>query len=235
MQSKPDFGEHFAPPFPTLDEFVAVFKIAPNPVAAPVRPPLLALGGKKGAGKDSIAKLITIGYRYGRVALADALKDELCELYDIERWEFDTPIIKELHRPLMKKHGMMRREQDPAYWLKKAHLFSASNVVVTDCRMENERALVRSRGGVNIWIANDEAERVADSHATESASASDYDFVIVNDKTNCVTMMNSIKSVMQECGVGDPLVEGVEWYWADALTKIALASRESRAALRGRE
>lgn len=235
MQSKPDFGEHFAPQFPPFSKFVATDGITPAFPAALKRPPLLALGGKKGAGKDSIAKLITIGYGYERVALADALKDELSEIYDIERWEFDAPIIKELHRSLMKKHGMMRREQDPDYWLKKAHLFSASNVVVTDCRMENERALVRSRGGVTLWVHNADAERVADSHATESATASDYDFVIENDKTNCMVTMNSIKSVLHECGVGDPVVEGVEWHWADALTEIAKSSREARAILRGGE
>ena len=206
----------------------ATLKFAVTRPDAPKRPTLLALGGKKSAGKDSLAKLISIGYGYERIALADPLKDELSELYGIARWEFDAPVIKELHRPLMKQHGMMRRGEDPNYWLKKAHLYSLTDVVVTDCRMDNERELVRSRGGVTLWVRNADAERVADNHATESASASDYDFVIDNDKTNCVATMNSLKAVMQKCGVGDPLVEGVEWLWARALTEIAQSGRVSR-------
>ena len=150
----------------------------------PPLPPIIGLGGKRGAGKDAIGRLISIAWGYKRIALADTLKDEYAALNGVPRGDLDNPVTKETHRKGMQALGGLRRSEDVDYWIKQSGMTDTDElIVVTDCRMENERAAIRSLGGLTLWIANDEADAQIDTDPTESATPDEYDFVLYNDKS----------------------------------------------------
>lgn len=139
---------------------------------------VLLLSGKKGAGKDTFAQeLIAVDPSYVRVAFADALKDEVSDVYSIDRSLLDDVQEKHKYRQHMQDHGLKQRKQDVEYWTKKAnetilkHISQGRNVVVTDVRFENELWItgVPSKDHFSIRIERPALESDNDEHPSEIA------------------------------------------------------------------
>ena len=72
---------------------------------------VILLSGFAGSGKDTLAAPMIKELGYTRIALADALKDEVAEQYGISRQSLDDRILKEspiLHLPVLSKDGFSR-------------------------------------------------------------------------------------------------------------------------------
>lgn len=128
----------------------------------------VGISGKSGHGKDSVAQFIIdrfgkkivvedgeireVGYNIKRFAFADALKEEvsgrekeLCEKYNLP-YEPDNN-----HRTLLQHYGMLRRDEDSNYWIKKlAKKIDADKSVkvalISDVRFLNECYWIKDRG-----------------------------------------------------------------------------------------
>lgn len=56
---------------------------------------IIALAGKKGAGKDTAAEGLIDRHKFVRIALADKLKDICSSVFEINRKDMDDPVLKE--------------------------------------------------------------------------------------------------------------------------------------------
>jgi hypothetical protein len=116
---------------------------------------LIMLSGWMQSGKDTVGELLCDSFGFRRFAFADALKDEVSQLYGIQRGSLDSGpgkaavhdyVTGETVRELLIRHGELRREEDVHYWVKR--LLQAMEedgavgnlplVVVTDWRFAAE-------------------------------------------------------------------------------------------------
>lgn len=127
--------------------------------------PLVGLVGFPGTGKDAIAKVLVEDYGWLRVAFADALKADLCEIDpDIHSVEhLDTCKRNDTYwRVRLQLHGEYVRKIDYDYWVNKACKAERAafvttglpyaGVVYTDVRYENEAEMICERGGFMVGV-----------------------------------------------------------------------------------
>lgn len=174
---------------------------------------LIALTGKAGAGKDSVADILCKDHGFVRYAFAKPLKDMLrvigVELdADRELKEQPHPIFgasprkmaqtlgTEWMREMVNKNGWLlladQHIKSIQHWIDQKNgprkddrdLPSApAGLVITDCRFPNEAAFIAERDGVIWHIERPECPAVA-AHSSESGLAKEPgDLVIVNDGT----------------------------------------------------
>lgn len=139
---------------------------------------IIAIAGRKGSGKDTVAAMIESIYRAQkgvvvRIGFADPMKDFCQRLFG---WSSDTlwgpSELREVPdpaftrpdgTPLTPRYALQTlgtewgRNCDPALWAKvgvraalTVHL-AGYTAVITDCRFANEAALVREAGG-QVWF-----------------------------------------------------------------------------------
>ena len=122
---------------------------------------IIMLSGYMKSGKDTAGDHLCSKYGFKRFAFADVLKDEISEIYNIERSILDTQEGKSqiFHtcntstkncqcnitiRKILINHGQERRAQDINYWVNKVlnsitkNATSTQRFVITDWRFENE-------------------------------------------------------------------------------------------------
>lgn len=121
----------------------------------------IAFVGTAGAGKDYAASILVREFAFRRVAFADRLKVEACQI--LSEWESDEAAIAWVngwkHTPEMRQflqaYGVaMRTFVDLDYWIDYAlttvkgyeDSFGPQDWVLTDCRFENEAAALREAG-----------------------------------------------------------------------------------------
>jgi hypothetical protein len=133
--------------------------------------------------KDSFSKIIMeIGKTHSTPEIIVKL-DNLSRLLLPQNLKFKRP------RDILQFVGTeIVRTVDENYWitvLEKQIASSKQNVIVTDCRFPNERALIKKLGGTIIRIKRDDNPIEAGVHATESSFGEDksYDIVLNNNST----------------------------------------------------
>ena len=149
-----------------------------------------------GAGKDFLVQAHAKRFSNVRVSFGDRVKEALSVIYDIPLEVFHCTERKWLPHPNLPKGMTVRdamqlfgtqvcRAMDPDVWLRAVartvhkHFaevdMTIDNVIfVTDVRFPNEVALIRSLGGINVYIENPEAEqRLNDSLADGTAHESE--------------------------------------------------------------
>jgi hypothetical protein len=125
---------------------------------------LIALTGLPRSGKDTLAGFLR-GHYFVCLAFADPLKDAAAILLGRERWEmngegdFDREAVLPewgfTTRDFLQRFGteVMRDNFGQDFWLKHMrNRIGKGNIVITDCRFENEAALVRELGGIVVEI-----------------------------------------------------------------------------------
>ena len=181
---------------------------------------VVGMCGKKGAGKNAVARLLTAAYGFKEVSFAYHLRLELLERFpELSMDDLTSVTTKELYRPLMQWYGTeYRRNQDVEYWVNKlrpevtALLSQGNSVVVTDVRFLNEINFVRNLGGINLWIAGDKVWS-ADSHSSESSiTYTNATYVINNDRFDAPNTVKQLESVMGNKGY-PPIGKsaGIKW------------------------
>jgi len=172
---------------------------------------LIALLGKIKSGKSTAANnLVKAGWT--KVNFKDALVKEIKKNFPLllkeisiksgveEKDLFD--IKPPLLRRLMQEYGTdVRRTDALDYWTNRWHMnvnnCGGDNIVVDDCRFENEAKAVRDFGGYIIRIERPDAE-VVDTHLSETEMDKvTPDYILQNDGTE-QDLINSLHALIRE-------------------------------------
>ncbi len=164
---------------------------------------IILLSGWMQSGKDTVGEVLVTKYDFKRYAYADALKDELSNLLQIDRQLFDTIEGKNklLQGKTIRQHlidyGQARRKSDSLYWVKiVCKLITQehnSRIVITDCRMLNEIEHIIETFGknqviccrINRWKEpplKDETEMALDDFPFDIVIDNDNDTVTFHEK-----------------------------------------------------
>ena len=138
---------------------------------------IVAFTGPAGVGKDTAADYLS-AQGFQRIAFAQGLKDMLAAIGwpEPERREYkefpDPRFLNVSYRRAAQTLGTeWGRGLHPDFWLMVATnriLAMPDDVVVTDCRFENEAAMVRDLGGLVIHLSGRGVELgAAAAHASE--------------------------------------------------------------------
>jgi hypothetical protein len=166
----------------------------------------IGLAGKSGSGKDVVADYLGDRYSYKKIAVADAIRNEVADFFDhaLGSWFTHIPgfvtVIKAFKGMVWEKptHSAMRvllqwwgteyrRSQDPDYWTKKlaARLDNNEWIVVSDVRTPEEMRVIREAGGEVWFVSRPGVAPVGiPNHYTEVAlEGATFDQTILNDGT----------------------------------------------------
>lgn len=132
---------------------------------------IVGLRGYARSGKDCVGRFLLDMEPDGkRYAFADALKVEVAAEKGITVEELEAN--KDEHRVDLQGHGMARRDEDPAYWIRKVtdaiRRDAPKLAVITDVRLPNEVEAVHDRGGLVVAVLRPEVGP-ANAHITETA------------------------------------------------------------------
>lgn len=144
---------------------------------------LIGLTGLSRSGKDTLAGFLQ-GHYFQRLAFADPLKDAAAILLRRERWEmngeqgFDREAVLPewgfSTRHFLQVFGTeaMRNNFGQDFWLKHMrNRIGNGRYVITDCRFENEAALVRELGGIIVEVKRPGC--VKSSHVSDAGIQAD--------------------------------------------------------------
>ncbi len=138
---------------------------------------IVGILGLKGSGKDTIGNYLIENYNFEKIAYAGALKDAICCIFGWDRnmmegateesrkwreevdeyWGFSP-------REMMQRIGtdLFRKQIKDDIWIKSLKLKlekmtqgpfkMKTNVVITDCRFNNEIDLIKEKGGIIILV-----------------------------------------------------------------------------------
>src|SRR6478609_8030164 len=117
---------------------------------------VIMLSGYMQSGKDTVGSFLCSSFNFVRYAFADVLKDEVSELYNLDRASLDTQEGKSqllkgdtrTVRDLLISHGQQRRAENVNHWvdkvvskIKRDAILSPHGqprIVITDWRFPNE-------------------------------------------------------------------------------------------------
>lgn len=150
----------------------------------------IAIGGRKGHGKDSLAMYLHLVYGYNITSFATPLKQKAAERLVSEAGlsldealrRLNHPKEKEQYRVLLQNIGMEEREADPLHWVKKSGIIQAQGLnVVPDARFENEVDAITRKPGISIfvrarWREQEQAEDPTLQHISEALGPESYTF-----------------------------------------------------------
>jgi len=170
--------------------------------------------GKRGCGKDTAAAHLIEKHGFKRLAFADALYQEVSGHYGVPieflqaRETKEQPNLVLDGRPVLSSKsprqalqdwGMLRRETDPLYWIKKVTdkiRSEPGKYIVTDVRFKNELNAIRDLKGLVIrirrpaWEANIGSVGT-DQHTSETeldGVAADF---LLNNRENALNLLHS--------------------------------------------
>ncbi len=131
---------------------------------------IVGILGLKGSGKDTIGNYLIEKYNFEKIAYAGALKDAICCIFGWDRnmMEGATEESREWRekiddywgfspREMMQRIGtdLFRKQIKDDIWIKSLKLKlekMKNNVVITDCRFNNEIDLIKEKGGIIILV-----------------------------------------------------------------------------------
>lgn len=164
---------------------------------------IIAIGGKKGSGKDTIGNILCNKYNFQRFAFGDAVKN-VCktifnlnneqligdkkdkldlnlgvtprELYQKIGTEFGKDYINDLIPNLKIKRGEL--------WINiirnKIKKSKEKNIVITDLRFIDELNMVKEFNGKTIYVIRNNSN---DNHISETIDSKYFDTIIKNNLT----------------------------------------------------
>lgn len=156
-----------------------------------MKPLIIALSGAAGCGKDTIANRLMETGAWGRYAFASPLKNGVAAMFNIPMDDIENPIIKNspnykfgrsiryILQTIGTEYGRNLIADDVWIQLAKENiehqLKYVNNIVITDCRFENEADMVHAMGGYVVRIVRDAnphtaniASNAISNHASES-------------------------------------------------------------------
>ena len=138
---------------------------------------IVGILGLKGSGKDTIGNYLIKNYNFEKIAYAGALKDAICCVFGWDRnmmegateesrkWREEIdPYWGFSPREMMQRIGtdLFRKQIKDDIWIKSLKLKlekmtqdpfkMTTNVVITDCRFNNEIDVIKEKGGIIILV-----------------------------------------------------------------------------------
>lgn len=157
-----------------------------------MKAPLIGLTGLPRSGKDTVADYLVLEYGYTKLSFAGPLKEAAAILLDRPVWQmrgeqgFDREAILPewglTTRDFLQRFGTeaIRNNFGADFWVQRMRIIltpacgpqSHERYVVTDCRFENEAALIREMGGdvLHMWRPG----CVRSSHPSDAGVRPDY-------------------------------------------------------------
>lgn len=118
----------------------------------------ICLGGRIGAGKTSVARLLEDQYGFQRFSFVTPIREEICSSFGVTMEELTEPGKKERYRSLLVAWGPARNVStgDDYYWAKRLleRLPEHVDIVVDDLRRQEEFDYLRAQGqrqGPDAW------------------------------------------------------------------------------------
>lgn len=172
-----------------------------------MKPLIIALSGAAGCGKDTVANRLMETGAWGKYAFASPLKNGVSAMFNISMDDIENPVIKNspnykfgrsiryILQTIGTEFGRNLIADD--VWLQLAkeniehQLKYVDNIVITDCRFENEADMIHAMGGEVIRIVRDNNPHTANiasnaigNHASESGFPIDKcDHIIYNNRS----------------------------------------------------
>jgi hypothetical protein len=160
---------------------------------------IIALSGRMGVGKDTIADYLVSNYGFVKIAFADSLKRVINELfgvpldvlYDSEKKNIHYPLINCTPRELLRSVGealnTLRISQLPPFIFNaraKLHELSyGERVVISDLRTNEEEEFLKAEGAL-FWRVKRQELQFFDEHPTETShQAFGFHTIIENDSS----------------------------------------------------
>ncbi len=153
---------------------------------------IIGLCGYIGSGKDTCASLLEQHHRFQRMSFAAAIKDVVASLFGWIRDDLEgsTPMAREWReqvdpwwteqlervvtpRLMLQMVGteMFRDCLSSRFWTtllkRRIQHSNAEHIVVTDCRFLEEVDLIRSLGGIIVYIQREQQPDLTYSHSSE--------------------------------------------------------------------
>ena len=153
---------------------------------------LIGLTGYAGTGKDTVADWLCANKQFVKLRFADTLKMVVATLFDWPQSSLEDRTFKEhvdsrwgiSPRQAMQwlgteglREGMPNTYQDMFntvgrnFWVKRfladAQTFTGYDIVVPDCRFQNEVDAIRDQGGIVYQVIRDSHEPQGEVHASE--------------------------------------------------------------------
>ena len=144
---------------------------------------IIGLVGRKQVGKDTVANYLQKRHGFKQYAFASPLKKACQVLYQLTEEQVTSNSLKEVvdtrwgktPRQIMQYIGtdIFRTHVDPDFWIRHFRVWLADqgrcNIVVSDCRFQNEVDAVRDAGGIILHIRrnNNHHHGTTDGHASE--------------------------------------------------------------------
>lgn len=157
---------------------------------------LIGILGKKGSGKDTCADYLIKKYNFKKISFATPLKTALISIFNMKHNQLygEEKEIKDKYwdiepRKLMQYFGtdLMRDKYDKNIWLKSISKWlennKDSNIVIPDCRFQNEVDFILEKNGIVIKI--DRYDEIKDNHISENEinEIKNFTYCIQNNNT----------------------------------------------------
>jgi adenylate kinase len=166
----------------------------------------IALSGKRGSGKSTVASYLSRVYGIDTVSFADLLKDRLEEA-GIRRDSLrrtKPPLVREL----MQVYGQAMREQDEDYWVNRALLtIEASgldDVVIDDLRFRNEAVALKENGFILVRVVQDGREyndRLdSDPSEIDLDDWDDWDYIVSAPEGDLMGLFGQVDEIIARNG-----------------------------------
>jgi hypothetical protein len=168
---------------------------------------IIGICGFQSSGKDTIADFLIKEYGFKKMSFAGALKDIVSIMFGwsrdklegltkedrIWREQIDPWWSRKLNKPLLSPRyvlqyfgtDLFRNNWNPDIWV---HIMEnklcefGSNVVITDCRFENEIQLINRLGGKIIQVHRNIPKSIIDTYRLDKDSNM-FDYLHISEKT----------------------------------------------------
>lgn len=159
---------------------------------------LIGIIGKKESGKDTFGDYLVKNYQFQKYSFALPLKKVCKELFLLDDTQLVDHTLKETidirwnmtPRQMLQKVGtdLIRNNINEDFWIKHFHFWykqNKGNIVITDCRFQNEVDIIKELGGIIIKL-NRKTNGI-DQHISENVDTlNNIDYTIDNNETKQV-------------------------------------------------